>query len=243
MSLGLRDARRAERRRSRARLFTAVAILGGLVLLGTLAYESGSRLAQVETDALRSEIGQQRAMIAALQQQLAQSEALRQQAEGRVREWEARYARDVPTGSARELFMQVQERLSEGLTPDRLKLVLRNATDGTKCDPGQETRRFLLATPLTRGGQTSVSFAGGTIVVTGEGQSARAPDGAPHAWYDPAAPVTLVAIQAGGARTEAKGLLPLTFSVVRGANEHRFLATEADLRGFVTVTAERCDYP
>jgi cell division protein FtsB len=242
MSLGLRDARRAERRRRRARIVTFFTILAGLVLLGALAYESGSRLAQVETDGLRRDIEQQRRTIGALQQQLAQTEAQRQQAEGRVREWEARYARDVPTGTARDLFAQVQERLREGLAPDRLSLVLRNATDGTKCDPGQETRRFLLATPLTRGGQTSVSFAGG-IVVTGEGQSARAPDGAPQAWFDAAAPVTIVAIQPGGGRTEAKGRLPVAFSVVRGANEHRFLVAEADLRGFVTVTAERCDYP
>jgi hypothetical protein len=242
MSLGLRDARRAERRRKRARMVTVLAVLGGLVVLGVLAYESGSRLAQVETDALRREIEQQRRMIADLQQQLAQTETLRQQAEGRVRESEARYARDVPAGTARELFIQMQERLAAGLAPDRLRLVLRNATDGKACDPGQETRRFLLATPLTRAGQTSVSFAG-AIVVTGEGQSARAPDGAPQAWFDPAAPVTITAIQPGGGRTETAGRLPLTFSVIRGTNEHRFLVTEADLRGFVTVTAERCDYP
>jgi hypothetical protein len=242
MSLGLRDARRAERRRRRARIVTFFMILGGLVLLGTLAYESGSRLAQVETDGLRRDIEQQRRMIGALQQQLAQTEALRQQAEGRVREWEARYARDVPTGPARELFAQVQQRLGEGMTPDRLRLVLRNATDGTKCDPGQEQRRFQLPTPVARAGQTTVSFAGG-IVVTGEGQAARAADGAPQAWFDSAAPVTMVAIQPGGGRTETTGQLPVTFSVVRGTNEHRFLVTEADLRGFVTVIAQRCDYP
>jgi hypothetical protein len=242
MSLGLRDARRADRRRRRARLFTVLALMGGLLALGMLAYESGSRLAQVETDGLRREIEQQRRTIGALQQQLAQTEALRQQAEGRVSEWEARYARDVPTGIARDLFAQVQERLGGGLAPERLRLVLQNATDGTKCDRGQETRRFLLATPLTRGGQTSVSFAG-AIVVTGEGQPARAADGAPEAWFDPAAPVSIVAIQPGGGRTETAGKLPLAFSIVRGANEHRFLVTEADLRGFVTVTAERCDYP
>lgn len=242
MSLGLRDARRAERRRRRRRAVTVLLVLGGLVLLGGLAYESGSRLAQLETDALRGEIDQQRRMIAALQQQLAQTDALRQQAEARVREWEERYARDVPTGTARALFVKVQERLKEGLAPDRLALVLSNATDGTKCDREQETRRFQLPTPISRGGQTSVSFAG-AIVVTGEGQSARAADGAPHAWFDPAAPVTIAAIQPGGARTETTGTLPLTFSVVRGANEHRFLVTESELRGFVSVTAERCDYP
>lgn len=223
-------------------MITALAVLGSLVLLGALAYESGSRLAQVETDGLRREIEQQRRTIGDLQQQLARNEALRQRAEGDVREWEARYARDVPTGSARDLFLQVQERLREGVAPDRLRLVLRNATDGTKCDPAQETRRFLLATPLTRGGQTSVSVTGG-IVVTGEGRPARAPDGAPQAWFDAAAPVTIVAIQPGGGRTETSGQLPVAFSLVRGATEHRFLVAEADLRGFVTVTAERCEYP
>jgi hypothetical protein len=242
MSLGLREARRAERRRRRARIVSFVILLGGLVLLGVLAYEAGSRLAQLETDALRREIDQQRRTIAVLEQKLAQSEALRQQAEAREREWQTRYATDVPAGVARELFLLLEERLGQGLAPDRLKLLLRNATDGTKCDPGQETRRFLLATPLTRGGQTSVTVAG-AIVITGEGQSARAPDGAPQAWFDPSAPVTIVAIQPGGGRTETRGQLPLTFSVVRGANEHRFLVSESELRGYVTVTAERCDYP
>ena len=46
-------------------MFTFLAILGGLVALGALAYESGSRLAQVETDALRGEIDQQRRTIGA----------------------------------------------------------------------------------------------------------------------------------------------------------------------------------
>ena len=242
MSLGLREARRAERRRRRARIVAFLATIGALLLLGAVAYESGSRLAQAETEGLRREIAEQRRAIAALEQKLAEAAALRRQAEDRVREGEARYARDVPTGTARELFLRVQERLREGLAAERLRLVLENATDGSRCEPGLETRRFLLATPLTRSGRTSVSFAGG-IVITGEGQSARAADGAPEAWFDPRRPVTIVAIQPGGALTETTGQLPLTFSVIRGGTEHRFVVSEADLRGFVSVTAERCDYP
>lgn len=242
MSLGLREARRAERRRRRARRLAVLAVLVGLVLLGALAYESGSRLAEAETAALRAELEGQRRAIAALEQRLAEAEADRRQAEARVREWEERYARDVPAGRARALFQLIQARLAEGLAPERLELLLRTASDGSRCDPQPETRRFLLATPLTRGGQTSVTVAG-AIVITGEGQSARTPEGAPHAWFDPAQPVTIVAIQPGGARTERTGTLPLAFSVVRGANEHRLLVAESELRGFVTVTAERCDYP
>ncbi|MFQ3622816.1 MAG: hypothetical protein SNJ73_04650 [Acetobacteraceae bacterium] len=217
-------------------------LLGGLVALGALAYESGSRLAQVETDSLRAEIETQRRRIASLQRDLATIEAKLRETEARVREAEARYAQDVPTGTARDLFALVQERLGEGMRPDRLALVLRNATAGTRCEPEQETRRFLLATPVSRAGTTSVSFSGG-IIVTGEGVSARSPDGAPHAWFDPGQPVSIVAIQPGGARTEASGALPLAFSVVRGATEHRFIVAASELRGFVQVTAERCDYP
>ncbi len=242
MSLGLREARRAERRRRRRRTIGVLALLVGLVALAALAYESGSRLAQMETDALRAEIESQRRAIAALKRDLSATEARLRDSESRVREAEARYARDVPTGVARELFALVQERLSEGLPAERLSLVLRNATAGTKCEPELEIRRFLLATPLVRGGTTSVSFSGG-IVVTGEGVSARSPEGAPFAWFDPAQPVSIVAIQPGGVRTETSGTLPLAFSIVRGATEHRFIVAASELRGFVQVTAERCEYP
>ncbi|WP_114376906.1 hypothetical protein [Elioraea thermophila] len=242
MSLGLREARRAERRRRRQRNLLILLVLGALIGLGALAYETGSRLAQLETDALRGEIEGLRRTIAGLEQARAATEARLRETEARLAEREAAYARDVPSGAGRELYALIQQRLGEGLSPDRLALVLRNATAGTRCEPEIETRRFLLATPIARGGANAVTMSGG-IVITGEGVSARAADGSPHAWFDPAQPVTIAAIQPGGARTEAQGVLPVAFSVVRGATEHRFVVSASDLRGFVQVAAERCAYP
>lgn len=242
MSLGLREARRAEKRRRRQRNLLILLVLGALIGLGALAYETGSRLAQLETDALRGEIATLRRTIAELEQARAGTEARLRETEARLAERDAAYARDVPSGAGRDLYALIQQRLGEGLTPDRLALVLRNATDGTRCEPEVETRRFLLATPIARGGVHAVTMGGG-IVITGEGVSARAPDGSPHAWFDPAQPVTIAAVQPGGARTEAQGVLPIAFSVVRGAIEHRFLVSASELRGFVQVAAERCAYP
>ncbi|MDW8444683.1 MAG: hypothetical protein RML45_10600 [Acetobacteraceae bacterium] len=242
MSLGLREARRAEKRRRRQRNLLILLVVLALVGLGAVAYETGSRLAQLETDALRSEIETLRRTIAGLEQARAATEAQLRETEARLAEREAAYARDVPSGAGRELYALIQQRLREGLSPDRLALVLRNATAGTRCEPEIETRRFLLATPIARSGPTSVTVSGG-IVITGEGVSARAPDGSPHAWFDPAQPVTIAAIQPGGARTEAQGVLPVAFSVVRGATEHRFVVSASELRGFVQVAAERCSYP
>jgi len=242
MTLGLREARRADRRRRRQRTLLALVILAGLIGLGALAYETGSRLAQAETDRLRAEIDSLRRTIAALEQAHAATETRLREADARLREREAAYARDVPSGAGRDLYALIQQRLAEGLPAERLALVLRNATAGTKCEAEIETRRFLLPTPITRGGTTSATFSGG-IVITGEGVSARAPDGAPHAWFDPVQPVTIVAVQPGGARTEAQGQLPLAFSVVRGATEHRFVVSASELRGFIQVSAERCAFP
>ncbi len=242
MSLGLREARRAEKRRRRQRMVLILLVVGTLFGLGAMAYEAGSRLAQLETEALRAEIATLRRAVAELELARAGTEARLRETEARLAEREAAYARDVPSGAGRDLYALIQQRLSEGITPDRLTLVLRNATNGTRCDPEIETRRFLLATPIARGGANAVTMSGG-IVITGEGVSARAPDGSPHAWFDPAQPVTITAVQPGGARIEAQGVLPVTFSVVRGATEHRFLVSASEIRGFVQVAAERCAYP
>lgn len=243
MALGLRDGRRLERHRRRMRMLRALAVVVALFLLGMFAYETGAQLAQREVKLLRDEIRTLRETVADLNDRNAALESARQEALAREAEAKDRYARDVPTGAARDLFMLMQERLSDGFSPERLAFVVENAGDGTRCDNRPQTKRFILRTPVSGGRNDWVGFNNTAIVVTGEGQSAVNEQGAPFGWFDRDKPVTIIFTLIGGEKHEATGMLPLHHSVVRNGNEFRFTVTEGDSRGFINVTADRCDYP
>ena len=59
---------------------------------------------------------------------------------------------------------------------------------------------------------------------------------------DPEKPINVTFTQLGGETVTAEGALPLHHSVVAGDDEFRFTALPG-ARGFLTVTADRCDYP
>lgn len=243
MAWGFRDARRAERRRRRLKVVKFFVVLGSFVALGAVAYQSGAELVRVEVAALREDIRRQAATIAGLNGRIAELEAARQAALAREAEANARYQREVPSGPGADLYKLLQTRLAEGMTAERMAFVIRSATMGDKCDNQPTSRRFQLRTPVMRGATPTVAFDNSTVLVTGEGESATNEAGAPHAWFDPAKPVRMTFTQLGGARSDVEGQLPLHHSIVRGNSELRFTVTEADLRGFVTVVADRCAYP
>lgn len=225
------------------RMLRALAVVVALFLLGMFAYETGAQLAQREVKLLRDEIRVLREAVEDLNERNAALEAARQEALAREAEAKDRYQRDVPTGAARELFTLMQERLRTGMSPERLSFVVANAGDGQRCDDRPQTKRFILRTPLSGGRNDWVGFDNTAIVVTGEGPSAVNEQGAPHAWFDSSKPITIQFTLLGGEVQEKVGLLPLHHSVVRDGNEFRFTITEGDNRGFVNVTADRCDYP
>lgn len=243
MAWGFRDTRRAEKRRRRLRVLRFFLVLGGLVALGAAAYQSGAELVRVEVAGLREEIRRQAATITGLNGRIAELESARQAALSREAETNARYQREVPSGPGAELYKLVQTRIQEGIPAERIAFVIRQASAGDKCDNQPVSRRFQLRTAASRGAAPSVAFDNSTVLVTGEGEAATNDQGAQHAWFDPAKPVKLTFTLLGGARSEVEGKLPLFHSVVRGNSELRFSVTEADLRGFVTVTADRCAYP
>lgn len=225
------------------RMLRVLALAGGLVVLGLFAYETGAQLAQREVKLLRDEIRELSDTVESLEGDKAQLQVERDEALEREAEALQRYQRDVPAGASRDLFRLVQQRLEDGLGGDRLAFVIRNATEGSECEGGVEMKRFMLRTPLYEGGNDWVGFDNTTIVVTGEGESATNPDGAPYAWYDPAEPVRITFTTIGGEETVAEGMLPLAHSLVRNGTEYRFSVTEGDSRGFVNVAAAQCPYP
>src|SRR5690606_22166602 len=161
----------------------------------------------------------------------------------REAEWEHRYRQDVPTGTAREIFALVQQRIAAGVPADRLAFVI-GATDAKdNCRGRPQTKRFILQTPRTSGANDTIAFADGSIRITGRGEPTIDANGGPLGWFDPSKPVTVRFTQLGGRTSEATGTLPLSHSVVQNNREWRFNIAAGDPRGFIYVTADDCAYP
>lgn len=241
MSLGFRDQRQAKRRRWRVIRFLITAAV--LIGLGIFAYRTGTFLAQRETVRLQADLARLDAEVTRLSGEKAKAEedmATARQAEA---EWRQRYETEVPTGKERELLDSIREQTAAGADPARIAFLITTASKERDCDAEGVTKRFLPRTAISVGASDAVTFAEGAIVVTGEGEPASDAEGKPEAWFDAGKPVTLRFIQAGGAASEATGMLPLHHSVVRGDSEYQFNIVAGERQGFVTVTAVRCAFP
>ena len=243
MTLGLHESRLRQRRRRRLAIIKWVFMLAVFAVLGFWAYRTGAFLAEREVRELRTEIDRLTAALVDVRQEREALAAGIEAARQREAEWQNRYRQDVPTGKAKEIFQLAQQRLAEGVSADRLAFVI-GATDAKdNCRGKPDTRRFILPTANSSGGNDTIAFADGTIRITGEGQPAIGPSGSPHGYYDPGKPVTIRFIQLGGRTSEVSGELPLTHSVVQNKREYRFTIAAGDPRGFVYVTADDCAFP
>lgn len=243
MSLGLHETRLRRRRRFRWAVVKWGITLGAVLAAGIFAYQTGSSLAEREVISLNREIDTLRDKAAELQRQNTELRANEILLEQRLQEAQARYDKDVPSGRLAALLGQLQNKLSDGVTYDRLAFLIASADNPRECEAEPATKRFLVQTPLYSGANDSVSFADGTITVTAQGESAVSEEGKVEAWFDPAKPVTTRFTALGGKVSEAAGLLPLHKAVVHGGYEFRFTVVAAGTRGFVQVTGDRCTYP
>ncbi len=243
MSLGLHETRLRRQRRVRWAIAKWVITLALILSAGVFAYQTGTGLAEREVIGLNREIETLSDKAAALQRdntELRANEILLQE---RLREANARYERDVPTGRMAALLGQLQAKLDKGVTLERLEFLVASADNPRDCEAEPATKRFLVQTPLYSGANDSVSFANGTVTVTTQGDSAVSADGKVEAWFDPDKPVTAHFTALGGKVTEAAGMLPLHATVVHNGYEYRFTVIPAGTRGFVQVTGDRCKYP
>ncbi|MEX0923347.1 MAG: hypothetical protein WDZ84_11270 [Rhodovibrionaceae bacterium] len=244
MSLGLYEDRHRRRRKRRMTMvkFVFVLILFGVVAV--FAYEMGAETFRREISSLTEELQGTRA---ALSEARDGETALRSERDAALQQaetWERRYTQDVPQGFSQVVQELVNARLEEGLSQERLRFLLRTAQEPDSCDENPETKRFVVQTPYTGGGNDSVSFNDSFLTVTATGQPAENASGNPEAWYDKDQPVKLTVTTVGGGETsEVEGLLPLQHSMVAGDREYRFTARPGDNRGFLNVTAVSCAYP
>ncbi len=225
------------------RVLRWVLVLAGVAVAGVVAYETGRAQNEAELERLGAEVGElEQAVIDARETALAARERERAARE-RAHAIAERYQRDVPTGERRELLALVDRRLENGISAERLGFVLAEVRPREECAEEVETKRFLLTTPVAVSRENTVSFGDGRITVTGQGSAARAEDGRPEAWFDPAQPVSIRFLKLDGAVSLAEGVLPLAHRLVDGDREWRFQVRAHQERGLVEVTAQTCAFP
>ncbi len=240
MTLGLSEGRSRRRRQGRnwwitIRWLFVLGLLGGA---GAYSYNIGGELASQEARVLEARIGELSDENGRLQSELEGVQRAVREATVRANRLEA----EVPSEQEKQLLGSIRDRLSNGVNPDRLAFVLGAVSDAPECFGEPVTRRFIVRTELSGGGNDTVSFAEQTILVTARGEISHNEDGQPQGWFDTAEAVTARFRHIDGSETVTTGVLPLTHSVVVGDVEHRF-ALRAGARAFMEVTADTCRFP
>lgn len=243
MARGFRERRRRDSGRQRFAVLKWLLLIGGLVVLGLIAYAAGSELARDEVRRLQEQIGAVEADLAERTEEASALRAERDEAAAQLRQLQDRYDRDVPEGETREIFALVRDQLDAGVSKDRLRFLIRTAGETVPCGGDPNQKRFIVQTGTTRGQNDWVGFAGNTIIVRAKGKPVLAENGRPEAWFDENKPVTVLFFEIDGSESEATGILPLKHSLIRGEYEYRFVLTKAPTRGFLQVTAQRCQMP
>ncbi len=242
MAIGFREQRRRARRRFWWSVVRWAAAFGVIVGAGYVAYVSGAQLAEQDVTALKARVSELQETIDGLQRKTIEQLAAVEAKELEAEHWQRRYHSDVPTGELRVLFDLMRGKLESGIDLDRLRFVLEAVENTRDCEPETTTKRFIVRTPIYRGGDDSVRFADGAVTVSATGVSARTGDGRPEAWFDPAGDVSLKVAHIGGAVSATSGPLPLRHAMVVDDREHQFNVIASN-RGFVEVTHRTCRFP
>ncbi|MBL6945587.1 MAG: hypothetical protein ISR47_03005 [Rhodospirillales bacterium] len=243
MVLSLSDSRTFRRRQKRRRVAVWLMFLCGLIVLGWAFYQSGGAVAGMEVSELQDQVNDLRAALDDSARHKARLEVQNRQLEGERDEWRQRYRDEVPTKRESELFALLQKQIDNDVSADRLRLMMDAAGEKPSCEGKPTTKRFFVRTPLYKGSDDAVDFSDGAMTVSAKGDSATDSAGNPEAWFDPAKTVSAAFTALGGRTTTAAGRLPLHHAMIAGRNEFRFSIKAGERRGFVEVTADRCEMP
>ncbi len=213
-------------------------LLGGICYA---VYQLGRDNAQAQEISLHAERDTLKTAKAKLEEDIVALKATALTSDTRLKELENQYSRDIGNAELRQLLRLVQERLNAGVKPERLQQVI-TATENTRNCSAPDKKRFAIKTVLSKDKASSVSFGGGAITITGDGEPAQGPNGAKEAWYDPAKPVTLNFKLRDGDAKQVQGTLPLVQSIIRANTEFKFTINKS-AQSYVEVTGDQCAYP
>lgn len=240
MSFGLRASRAKERRRRRRKLYGWLFVILVVLGMGGYSWYAGRQLARGDIKRLETEVATLTSQNTALKSALSKAQAEAAAAENTAADWQQRYKTDVPSGDGKDIYQNVQALLGDGVSADHIRLLLESARNAQQCSPDRESKRFAVASPLSKDPITPVNFDGNNFVLTAEGEPATLEGGAPAGWFDTAKPVTVHFTEPGGKTTDVTSVLPIQKSFARGDTEYRFAITYDDIRGYVRATLERC---
>lgn len=239
MSLGGYNPYDRYRSRSIHRFAMSLVIVAIVFSSMAVGFWLGRQRSAEDVMAIQEEAEAMRQQTTSMQETLTQLRADAKTAELRYKQLQEQYAQEIPE-QHRALIALVRKQLAEGMDPQRLAAVVREASPPKNCTE-PEIKRFVVATPAYRGPNTGVSVADGGIVIKSTGVSARNDKGDPEAWYDPGQPVELVFELASGEVQKKTGVLPLHHAVAVEEREYRFTFSEG-ARSFIKITFDSCDY-
>lgn len=217
-------------------------VIGVAIAAGYYAYDFGTDLANKDVRVLQARLDQAGVDDAQLRTDIEGLEAALREERGLVAQWRDRYEAEVPNALDKRLLQAIKERVSDGISRERLMSVITLARDKDVCEPLPGPRRFVVQNPVYLGANDTVSFAESAIIVTATGESQETVVGRPEAWFDAAKPVNVYFTRPGGETTSTEGILPLHHAVVVGDREYRFSVT-AGSRSFAEISGQSCVYP
>jgi hypothetical protein len=150
------------------------------------------------------------------------------------------YNVQVPTGDMQILVDLLKEQLNKGMSVTRLSQIIKATRPPQNCSPTQ-SKRFILSTPAYEGPESKITFAEGTIAISGYGEATINPRGEKEAWFDAGKKVRITFSQPGGVQEIKEGILPFQHTIIRNDKEYRFSISQGP-RSFVAVTSDNCDY-
>ena len=162
---GISRERARKRRRFMGRVAVVLAVVGGLVVLGYTAYETGSELARLRVVELEKRTTELMQQVDDANGARARTQATLGEVQQSLDRLQKRYNNDVPAGPAAELFALIQGRISAGVPAARMTQVVRETAALRPCETRTVRKRFAIQAAGSRTPET-VSMLEGLLQVS-----------------------------------------------------------------------------
>jgi len=241
MSFRLYDPHERRRQSAMQKAMRQTIVIVICIVVLSLIYHLGENMADAKGREAQNELAELRDNKTDMEKQLVTLRADNLTQQNKLDELGKQYQADIGDDNLRALNRLLRERLASGVTTERLQQVIAAASNVRNCS-APDTKRFIVATPLSKSPASKVSFGSGMITITGDGVSAVNEKGGKDAWYDPEKPVHVTIAVRGGETANKESVLPIHYSVIQGATEYRFTIANS-ARSYAEVTADQCAYP
>lgn len=240
MSFILRSHRDRYNHRARQDLYRGIGVISAFIIAIVIGYAGGQKKHEQQIRQLSEQNKELKESSRQYEQQATQSRADLQTQIVKFQQLESQYARDVPQGDLGLLTALVKEQLDKGLAVERMVQIIRAAQPPRNCSQAVN-KRFILSTPEYKGPESAITFADGTVTVTGSGESSINSKQEKEAWFDPGKPVKINFTIIGGKKETKTGLLPMHHTLIVRNKEYRFTIAEGP-RSFIVISSDNCDY-